>query len=171
MSQALGRVLQKDDLEGPRGPDGRHRITVPAAWLEAGFWIELDLPRMLECASCRGGGCDACDRSGAVTTRGRKELGEIVEVKLPETTEGVALRLPRRGGLPDDARPDLARGVLVLMIVPGDAASDGVRLVERAPEPALVTAPTPVRYLFSPTRLLVAAAVLFALLLAFALTR
>ena len=79
--------------------------------------------------------------------------------------------MPRRGGLPDDARPDLARGVLVLMIVPGDAASDGVRLVERALEPALVTAPTPVRYLFSPTRLLVAAAVLFALLLAFALTR
>lgn len=174
MSQALGRVLQKDELEGPRGPDGRHRVTVPERWLADGLWIELDLPRMLECAKCNGGGCDACDRSGAVVTRGRKELPELVEVKLPESTQGVTLRLPRRGGLPGTEAENLARGILLLVVVPGETASDGVRVTEQAaPEvlPVPVAAPLAPSYLFSPPRLLAAAALLFVLLVAFALTR
>lgn len=173
MTQALGRVLQKDDLEGPRGPDARHRITVPRAWLAEGRWVELDLPRMLECARCGGGGCDGCERSGAVTTRGRKELPEIVELRLPESTQAVTVRLPKRGGLPPDSMPDLARGVLLLAIVPGDAASDGVRVVEHAVETIAEVAPVPLaaRYALTPARLAVAAVVLVVLLILFVATR
>ncbi len=171
MTQALGRVLQQDDLEGPRGPDGRLRITVPREWLVEARWIELDLPRMLECARCRGGGCDGCERSGAVVTRGRKELAEVVELKLPESAQAVTLRLPRRGGLPPDATPDLARGLLLLAVFPGDDASDGVRALERELPLPIAPPPTLASYALTPPRLAIAAGVFFVLLLVFVLTR
>lgn len=172
MTQALGRVLQKDELDGPRGPDGRHRVTVPRAWLVEARWIELELPRMLECARCDGGGCDGCERSGAVTTRGRKELPELVELKLPAAAQAVTVRLPRRGGLPPDATPALARGSLLLVVAPGDRASDGVRELERDVAPVAASpAPPLAPYALTPPRLLVAAIVCVALLVAFVLGR
>ena len=172
VAQALGRVVRKEDLEGPRGPDARHRIVVPASWLANGRWIELDLPRLLECAACAGGGCDRCDRSGAVSTRGRQELPELVEVKLPEADGNVTLRLPKRGGLPADEKSTLGRGLLMLTIAPGIDASDGVRVTD---EVALVEAPeaplaAPKPYL-TPVVLFAAALALFVLLVAFVFSR
>lgn len=116
---------------------------MPAEWLAEGASIELELPRTLSCAACGGGGCDACGRSGAVYTRGRKELPELVEVSLPSSTggaRGATVRLPKRGGLPSDETPELARGMLLLTVIPGEAASDGVRRRE------LPEAPLPVPY-------------------------
>ena len=127
MGQALGRVLRDEDLGGPRGPDATLRVTVPPAWLAESAWIELDLPRTLACAACAGGGCDLCNRSGAVTTRGRKELSEVVDLRLPPSERGATVRLPKRGGLPETGDLALGRGMLLLTVVPGDAPSAGVR--------------------------------------------
>jgi len=172
VTQALGRVLQRDELEGPRGPDGRLRVTVPRGWLAEGRSIELEVPRMLECARCGGGGCDGCERSGAVTTRGRKEPPELIDLHLPASSQAVTVRLPRRGGLPSDETPDLARGLMLLLVVPGDEPSAGVRVVEVAAQPAAVSAPTlAARYALTPARLLVAAAVLLIVLCVFVATR
>lgn len=59
------------------------RVAVPSAWLVEGRSIEIELPRNLTCARCSGGGCGACNNSGAITLRGRAELPEFVQVVLP----------------------------------------------------------------------------------------
>jgi len=56
-------------------------LSLPEDWIAAGATIEIELPRNLACASCSGGGCDTCERSGAVTIRGRKDPAETVEIK------------------------------------------------------------------------------------------
>jgi hypothetical protein len=125
---ALGRVLLDDELTGPRGPDGRLRLRVPAEWLSEGARIELELPRMLACAGCDGGGCDGCGRSGAIETRGRRELAELLEIELPCSTQSVPLRLPRRGGLGEG---ELGRGLLLLTVSAGDPPSEGLTRLSR----------------------------------------
>lgn len=103
------------------------------------------MPRNLRCAACDGGGCDNCDRAGAVTLRGRDELPEIIQVTLPrrgarnpQTSQGVTIRLPEQGGLPrSSAEP--VRGFLLLTVVPAATPDPGVRLAESpAPAAALV---------------------------------
>lgn len=130
VGQALGRVLRDEDLEGPRGPDATLRISVPVDWLTIGAWIEVDLPRTLPCAACGGGGCDRCGRSGAVVTRGRKELPEVLDLRLPASERGATVRLPKRGGLPENGEEGLGRGILLLTVMPGETASEGVRRLE-----------------------------------------
>lgn len=124
MPQPLGRVLSDADLEGPRGPDVRHDVTVPASWLHEGAQITLELPRLLACAACQGGGCDKCGRSGAVELRARGAEAERVELELPESEQAVLIRLPRRGGRGGEGEE---RGHLLLTVSPGERASDGVR--------------------------------------------
>lgn len=132
MGVQLARVFDRAELEGPRGADIRVRIEVPVEWLAGGFRVEVLLPRLAVCASCDAGGCDLCERGGAVATRGRGEPGEVVEVELPARVEGATLRLRGRGG---PGREDgVERGLLLLEIRPGGAASDGVTLVTE-PQP------------------------------------
>jgi hypothetical protein len=103
--------------------------------------IELDVPRNLRCSTCDGGGCDLCDRSGAVTLRGRDEPPEIIQVTLPRRTQksggtGVTIRIPEQGGLPrSSAEP--VRGFLLLTVVTAPEADPSVRLLE-SPIPASV---------------------------------
>ncbi len=126
MGVQLARVFDRSELEGPRGADVRVRIEVPIGWLVGGYRVEVLLPRLASCAGCDAGGCDLCDRGGAVATRGRGEPGEIVEVELPPHTEGATLRLRGRGGL---GREDgIERGLLLLEVRPG-TTSEGVTLV------------------------------------------
>ncbi|HEX3777362.1 MAG TPA: hypothetical protein VHV51_22970 [Polyangiaceae bacterium] len=139
MSEVLGRVTTRMDV--PRGPDVLHRIRVPRAWLEAGEVVEFELPRNLSCAACDGGGCDLCERAGAVTLRGRNELPELLSVTLParklaEATEarGVVIRIPEQGGLPAQG-VNLPRGLLLLRVELAEQADPGITLV-RPPEPA-----------------------------------
>ena len=134
----LGKVTQATD--GPRGPDVEHRIQVPRDWLEEGASIEFELPRNLSCALCGGGGCDACERAGAVSTRGRRELPELVQVKLPMRAEdgppssgarSLVIRVPAHGGLPPEGS-DLPRGNLLLKVKIADEPEAGVSRVEEA---------------------------------------
>lgn len=147
MAKVLGRVTGAVDV--PRGPDVIHRINVPGAWLDEGARIELELPRNLSCATCGGGGCDRCGRSGAITMRGRREPPEIVEVELPRRPEsedppssgkrGIVVRIPEKGGLPEEGS-SLPRGALMLSVLVADEADPGVKRVAPAP---LVVAEAP----------------------------
>jgi hypothetical protein len=142
VSEILARVTQRT-LNVPRGLDVVHRIRVPREWLESGAVVELELPRNLACAACDGGGCDSCDRAGAVTLRGREELPEILHVTLPARkaeadagTRGVMIRIPDQGGLPPLEDDTLPRGLLLLRVEPAEAADAGVTRV-LPPEPPL----------------------------------
>lgn len=134
----LGRVT--GNLEVPRGPDVTHKVRVKPEWLEVGATIEFELPRNLSCAACKGGGCDKCERSGAITLRDRSEPAELVTVTLPrhtpdlETTasgRGVIVRIPERGGLSDS--PKKPRGLLLLSVSPAQISD--VTLVQAPPPP------------------------------------
>ena len=145
MGQVLGRVTGGHDA--PRGPDVSHRVRVPSDWLHEGLLIEIELPRHLRCAACDGGGCDTCERSGALTVRGRGEPAEIVEVRLPQRgpdsatdSRPVVIRIPELGGLPA-AGEDLPRGNLLLGVVVAAEPDANVRLLEKPP--AVVLAPVP----------------------------
>lgn len=141
----LGKVTGAVDV--PRGPDVIHRIRVAAEWLEEGALIEFELPRNMKCAACEGGGCDACERSGAISVRGRKELVEIVRVTLPKQGEGnlestasgrsIVLRIPERGGFSDS--PELPRGLLLLSVLPADEPDPGVARIKVTVSPPVVT--------------------------------
>jgi hypothetical protein len=116
-----------------------HRIRVRRAWLVVGEVVELELPRNLACASCGGGGCDACDRSGAITLRQRDEPAEVVEVTLPARphdelpdSRGITLRIPEQGGLPAPGS-ELPRGLLLLTVVPSDESDASVKLLRGVP--------------------------------------
>jgi hypothetical protein len=118
-----------------------HRIRVPQAWLEAGEVVEFELPRNLSCAACEGGGCDSCERSGAITLRGRQELPEFLQVtlpvRLPEANgeaRGVVIRIPEQGGLPPEHGGVVPRGLLLLRVELAETADPGVTRVVQ-PEP------------------------------------
>lgn len=142
MSEVLARVTTRA-LDTPRGPDVLHRIRVPRAWLESGEVVEFELPRNLSCAACDGGGCDLCERSGAITLRGREELPEILNVTLPArqpeadgATRSVVIRIPEQGGLPPADAEVLPRGLLLLRVEPAEVADPGVSRIAppQAPE-------------------------------------
>lgn len=150
--QVLAKVT--GPLDAPRGPDVLHRVTVRPQWLDLGATLELELPRNLTCAGCDGGGCDACERSGALTLRGRKEPPEIVEVvlprrapeaeppsavlpqsELPASSKRRVVRIPERGGFAPEGS-ELPRGHLLIALVEGDEPGPGivaVHLPEVAP--------------------------------------
>jgi hypothetical protein len=118
-------------------------------WLLTGEVIELELPRNLACATCGGGGCDACGRSGAITLRRREEPAEFVEITLPARpgddapdSRGITLRIPEQGGLPE-LGSDLPRGLLLLTVVPSPEPDPRIRLLRGVPSkrpPASVVA-------------------------------
>jgi len=140
VSEVLAKVTTRT-LNVPRGPDVLHRIRVPQAWLESGAMVEIELPRNLACAACDGGGCDICERAGAITLRGRHELPELLSVTLPirkpETdgdARGVVIRIPEQGGLSPQNGEMLPRGLLLLRVEPGEVADPGVsRVLPAAP--------------------------------------
>ena len=145
MSKVLGRITTS--MDRPRGPDVQMSVTVPEQWMAMGATLEIDLPRNLACAVCGGGGCDACERSGAVSLRGRKEPTETVEVTLPapgsvdgaasSSVRVVVVRIPDRGGLPP-VGVELPRGNLFLSVRTGPEAAPGV---SRLAQPSLPPPP------------------------------
>ena len=138
MSEVLARVTSRA-APGPRGPDVLHRVKVRREWLTVGEVVELELPRNLACATCGGGGCDACGRSGAITLRKKDEPIEMVEVTLPARpadqlpdARGLTLRIPDQGGLPEPGS-DLPRGLLLLTVVPSQHSDPSIRLLRGRP--------------------------------------
>jgi hypothetical protein len=113
-------------LAADRGPDVVHQVSLPASWLEQGASIECELPRKLRCAPCDGGGCDACERSGAIAMYEPGQAPRRVVVHLsPGSRTPRSVRLLEQGGTgTDPARP---RGCLMLRLEPGRTSS-GVRL-------------------------------------------
>ena len=138
LSEVLARVKSRA-VEGPRGPDVLHRVKVRREWLAVGEVVEIELPRNLACATCGGGGCDACGRSGAITLRQRDEPAEMVEVTLPARSgdelpdsRGITLRIPELGGLPEPGS-ELPRGVLLLTVVPSAEPDPNIKLLRGVP--------------------------------------
>jgi hypothetical protein len=144
-AKVIGRIT--GSVDRARGPDVEMSISVPDRWIKNGETIEVELPRNLACAACKGGGCDVCERSGAVALRGRKDPVEAVEITLPkgELTEtqggrrAVLLRVPDHGGLPAEG-VELPRGNLLLLVMPGESASKGV---QRLSGPSIPPPPAP----------------------------
>jgi hypothetical protein len=113
-------------------------LSVPEEWILAGATLEIELPRNLACAACGGGGCDVCERSGAVSLRGRSDPVETLEVTLePSTvsddvpssrTRRLVVRIPEHGG---HARPvegsEIPRGHLLLSVRSGPPPPRGVK--------------------------------------------
>jgi hypothetical protein len=114
------RLLDPAALDAKRSPRGRASIVVPTAWLREGARLEFDPPAKLRCDHCDGGGCDACERSGAY--------------KLPDERKPIALTLPR---VTDDVLAvrvtnpfgDVEPTLLVVRVAAGVEASAGVRYV------------------------------------------
>jgi hypothetical protein len=137
--KALARVALPTDR--PRGPDAQLAVTVPESFLAEGATIEVEVPRNLGCAACGGGGCDACERSGAVSVRGRNDPVEKVEVTLPKPSadggesapRALVLRIPEFGGLAA-LESNLPRGNLMLTVRAGEILSKGVT---RLPGPSV----------------------------------
>jgi hypothetical protein len=122
----LGSILDRE-LDGPRGPDAYHCIRVPTTWLADGAAISVELPRRLACAACRGGGCDACGRSGALLLRAEQAPSERVEVRFGSApVSGLELRIPDQGAPDAEGR----RGHLLLCVCRGETADAGVELLE-----------------------------------------
>lgn len=122
----LGKVT--GDLDAPRGPDVAFQITVPEGWF--GREVAIVLPRNVHCASCGGGGCDSCDRSGAITLRSRDEEPVELRVSLPQAevaSAAVCLRIPERGGPSNEE--GCGRGHLLLTVRIGEEVSRDVTLV------------------------------------------
>lgn len=99
-------------------------IEVPEVWFLLGATLQITLPRLLSCARCDGGGCDACERRGAFEQQAAgiaSEVAVVLPTQPPERYAAVRLRLPALGARA--AEPELPSGHLLLTVVP------------RAPEP------------------------------------
>lgn len=183
LPEVLARVSSRA-VEGPRGPDVLHRIKIRREWLAHGEVIELELPRNLSCATCGGGGCDACGRSGAITLRRRNEPAEVVEVTLPvrpqdeePDSRGITLRIPEQGGLPEPGS-ELPRGLLLLTLIPSEQPDPTIKLLRGVPSkrppasivdsdemPKPITAPAPKRPATAAKVIVIVAVALWILLL------
>lgn len=117
---ALARVTQ--DLDEARGPDVAYSIEVPARWLELGATVQLQLPRLLSCARCQGGGCDICERRGAFEQLASgipSELALTLPRQAASPCSAVCLRLPASGARAA-ADSELPAGHLLLTVLPRD---------------------------------------------------
>jgi hypothetical protein len=138
---ALARVTQ--DLDEPRGPDVACSIEVPVGWFEVGATLQISLPRLLSCARCDGGGCDACERRGAFEQQAAgiaAEVAVVLPTQAAEACAPVRLRLPALGARA--ASSELPSGHLLLTVVPhppepGWVPSSSVQALQpvRQPEP------------------------------------
>lgn len=120
----LGRVTGEPDVE--RGPDVEWNVHVPGTWLAEGATIRLEPPPRLPCATCGGGGCDACGRSGALLL---DAATEPFEVRLGSTGDSAQrIRLPHQGAA--SGREGVPAGHLYLVVKKAGQPSARVTRVE-----------------------------------------
>jgi hypothetical protein len=114
------RLLDPAALDKKRSPRGRLSIVVPTEWLREGARLEVDLPARVRCDLCDGGGCDACERSGAYRT---PEERKPLAITLPRVSDDhFALRLTNPFGATEPT-------LLVVRVAGGLEPSAGVRFV------------------------------------------
>jgi hypothetical protein len=130
-AETLGRVVDPEALAAEGGPRGLVRIELPAAWLVEPCAIDLTVPPRLVCARCDGGGCDGCERSGAVRAPSDRAT-RTVRVTLPRDAHRVAVRIAE----PFGPRGGIAQ--LILEVREGRAPSPGVIRCGRALAPPLL---------------------------------
>jgi hypothetical protein len=131
--RALGKVVDTQSLDESDGPAARLEIDIPRHWLDEGGELEIAAPRRLTCARCDGGGCDACERSGALNApddADRRKIAIHLPQKLSGTTE---IRVA-------DPFVDNAIEQLMVRLSPGSAASEGVRRVRHSAPPTPMAA-------------------------------
>ena len=129
----LGQLLDKEALASATGPTGRASIRVPAEWLAHGDTIEFVVPARLACARCGGGGCDRCERSGALRLSGDDDARRV-RLVLPKRTDAstFVVRMVRPLG------DDIALEQLVVSISAGDVTTAGcTRVVSGKRTPAV----------------------------------
>ena len=84
-----------------------------------GATLQIQLPRLLSCARCDGGGCDACGRRGAFEQEAAgiaREVAVVLPLLTLERCSAVRLRLPALGARAE--QPELPAGHLLLTVVP-----------------------------------------------------
>jgi hypothetical protein len=136
-SQDLAQVVDPQALHGSAGARGRLRIAVPPTW-GPGDELSIVAPPRVVCARCDGGGCDGCNRSGALRTPDDPSAREL-RVQLPPLGEsGAAVRLVRPFG---DAC-ELEQLIVELSPAPAGAEPPaGVTRHARPAAPLAVTSP------------------------------
>jgi hypothetical protein len=135
--QDLAQVVDLEALEGSAGARGRLRIAVPESW-EAGDELIVVAPARVVCDRCDGGGCDGCNRSGALRTP-EEPSARALHVQLPDLAgRTAAVRLVR----PFGEASTVEQLIVELSRAPeGTGAPAGVTRVERVRTQA--TAPAP----------------------------
>jgi hypothetical protein len=122
--QTLAKVT--GELTGPRGPDVRSRITVPATWIRSGGQLHIARPRLASCEQCSGGGCAVCGYQGAFALSDRG-CDVCLQLAAQDTAAIVTVRLPNLGVKREN---DEEPGHWLVEVHAGPAFSAGVRLVE-----------------------------------------
>lgn len=162
----LGRVLEKEALEGPEIRAALLAVTVADGSLERGAVLHVRAPKRLPCASCEGGGCSRCGNSGAF------KIAPTAPLVVPIST---AVALPARIRLAAKRELGESIDVVVLAVTWDGPPSDNAWVI--APKPAPVapvtatTASVPARPRPDVTIGLVLLAVLFATVVAISATR
>jgi hypothetical protein len=157
VGKSLGRVLDPRALDECAGPRARIRIDVPASWLAEGAILHITAPSRLTCARCDGGGCDACDRSGALRSPADPE-GRLVTATLSGADhDGVLVRVPRPFGADHGIQQ-----LLVEIRVAAVSSSFVTRVAQPSSPDAAVHAPA--RLPWPAVALAVAAAIVLVLL-------
>lgn len=95
-AQPLARVLDPAALDEARGPRASVAVTIPPAWCGGGAAVAVRLPSVARCTRCDGGGCDGCDRQGALRLSWDEGEQAWVRAPVPPSLEGnVRMRLLR----------------------------------------------------------------------------
>lgn len=94
----LGRVIDKQALADDEGARGVLRVNVPPSWVRKGSRITVALPARFECARCSGGGCDGCERSGALRAPPEPSARSMELIIPPGSADGVAIRVAQPFG-------------------------------------------------------------------------
>ena len=97
----LGRVTDPRTLDVQDGSRASLSVTVPSNWFDEGASIELAVPKLLTCARCDGGGCDGCERSGALRAPADASQRRVI-VNLPQgSNANLRIRIvdPFEGGI------------------------------------------------------------------------
>jgi hypothetical protein len=118
---ALGRVLDPNAIDALTGPSGRLEVRVSPGW--GGQLVEVVAPARIACSRCDGGGCDACNRSGAIKLDPSPAHRTLTACLPRDVSDGVALRILHpfgEGG---------ALEILVLEVRPSDTPDPNVSVV------------------------------------------
>lgn len=114
---ALGTVVFRDAVARAEGAHVSLSIVVLPSWAERGATVAVVAKERLVCARCDGGGCDGCEKSGAVKLPREAEARTFSLVLPPNMVEPSAVRVPR----PFGERLPVALAICVVRL--GEAAS------------------------------------------------